>query len=131
MTTKVGEVKSLKVGRFVLMDNEPCKVTSIQTAKTGKHGHAKARVEGVGLLDGQKRYLVSPVDAKISIPLTEKKTAQVLAFVGDRVQLMDMEDYSTYELPKPAKGDIEGTLVEGVEVEILDVMGRKKIMKVR
>ena len=131
MTTKVAEVKSLKVGRFVVIDGEPCKVTSMQIAKTGKHGHAKARVEGVGILDGQKRTLVAPVDAKVDLPITEKKSAQIIAFMGDQVQLMDLEDYSTFELPKPKDDEIEGTLVEGANVEIIDVMGRKKMTRVR
>lgn len=131
MTTKVAEVKSLKVGRFVVIDGEPCKVTSMQTAKTGKHGHAKARVEGVGILDGQKRTLVAPVDAKVDLPITEKKSAQIIAFIGDQVQFMDLEDYSTFELPKPKDDEVEGTLVEGANVEVIDVMGRKKITRVR
>lgn len=130
MATKVGEVKNLKVGKFVVIDGEPCKVISMQTAKTGKHGHAKARVEAVGILDKQKRTLVSPVDAKMEIPITEKKSAQIIAFIGDQVQLMDMEDYSTFELPKPKDGEIEGTMMEGVEVEVLNVMDRRKIMRV-
>lgn len=131
MTTKVAEVKNLKVGRFVVIDGEPCRVTSMQTAKTGKHGHAKARIEGVGILDGQKRTLVAPVDAKVDLPITEKKSAQIIAFIGDQVQLMDMDDYSTFELPKPDAGDVEGTLVEGANVEVIDVMGRRKITRVR
>ena len=131
MATKVSEVKSLKVGKFVVIDGEPCKVVSMQIAKTGKHGHAKARVEGVGILDGQKRTLVSPVDAKVDLPITEKKSAQILAFVGSQIQLMDMETYSTFELPRPKKGEVEGTMVEGAEVEVLDVMGRRKITRVR
>jgi translation initiation factor 5A len=131
MATKVAEVKNLKVGKFVVIDGEPCKVTSMQTAKTGKHGHAKARVEGVGILDGQKRTLVAPVDAKVDLPITEKKSAQIIAFIGDQVQLMDMEDYSTFELLKPKDDEVEGTLVEGVNVEVIDVMGRKKITRVR
>ncbi len=131
MATKVAEVKNLKVGRFVVIDGEPCRVTSMLTAKTGKHGHAKARVEGVGILDGQKRTLVSPVDAKVDLPITEKKSAQIIAFIGDQVQLMDLEDYSTFELPKPKDDEVEGTLVEGANVEIIDVMGRKKMTRVR
>ena len=131
MATKVSEVKNLKVGKFVVIDGEPCKVVSMQTAKTGKHGHAKARVEGIGILDGQKRTLVSPVDAKVDLPITEKKSAQILAFVGSQIQLMDMETYSTFELPRPKKGEVEGTMVEGAEVEVLDVMGRRKITRVR
>lgn len=131
MATKVAEVKSLKVGRFVVIDGEPCKVTSMQIAKTGKHGHAKARVEGVGILDGQKRTLVSPVDAKVDLPITEKKSAQIIAFIGDQVQLMDLNDYSTFELPRPKDDEVEGTLVEGATVEVLEVMGRRKITRVR
>ena len=131
MATKVAEVKSLKIGRFVVIDGEPCKVTSMQIAKTGKHGHAKARVEGVGILDGQKRTLVSPVDAKVDLPITEKKSAQIIAFIGDQVQLMDLNDYSTFELPRPKDDEVEGTLVEGATVEVLEVMGRRKMTRVR
>lgn len=131
MNTKVVEVKELKVGKFVMIEGEPCKVMSIQTAKTGKHGSAKARVEGIGILNNQKRSFVSPAESKIEVPIMERKSAQVLAFMGNVVQLMDLDTYETFELPKPGQEDIEGTLVEGVEVEYIEVVGKKKIMRVR
>lgn len=131
MNTKVVEVKELKVGKFVMIEGEPCKVMSIQTAKTGKHGSAKARVEGIGILNNHKRSFVSPAESKIEVPIMERKSAQVLAFMGNVVQLMDLDTYETFELPKPGPEDIEGTLVEGVEVEYIEVVGKKKIMRVR
>lgn len=131
MNTKVVEVKELKVGKFVMIEGEPCKVMSIQTAKTGKHGSAKARVEGIGILNNQKRSFVSPAESKIEVPIMERKSAQVLAFMGNVVQLMDLDTYATFELPKPGQEDIEGTLVEGAEVEYIEVVGKKKIMRVR
>lgn len=131
MNTKVVEVKELKVGKFVMIEGEPCKVMSIQTAKTGKHGSAKARVEGIGILNNQKRSFVSPAESKIEVPIMERKSAQVLAFMGNVVQLMDLDTYGTFELPKPGPEDIEGTLVEGVEVDYIEVVGKKKIMRVR
>lgn len=131
MTTKVVEVRVLKVGKFLMMDGEPCKIVGIQTAKTGKHGSAKARIEGIGILDNQKRSLVKPVDSKIDIPIIERKTAQVLAFMGSVVQLMDLASYETFELPMPKPGEIEGTLVEGGEVDYLEAVGRKKIIRAR
>jgi translation initiation factor 5A len=131
MTTKVAQVKDLKVGKFVVIDGVPCKVMSIQVAKTGKHGSAKARVEGIGIFDGQKKSFVAPVESDCELPIIEKSTAQVIAFLGDSVQLMDMATYETYELPKPKPEEVEGTLNEGVEVEILQAMGRKKITRVR
>lgn len=131
MSTKVVEVKELKVGKFVTIDGEPCKIVSIQTAKTGKHGSAKARVEGIGILDDQKRSFVSPAEAKIEVPIMERKSAQVLAFMGNVVQLMDLDTYEIFELPKPSPEEIEGTLVEGAEAEYIEVVGKKKIVRVR
>ncbi len=131
MATKVVEVKNLKVGKFVVINGEPCKVLSYQTSKTGKHGHAKARIEAMGILDNQKRSIVSPVESKIEVPIVERKPAQIIAFVGDHVQLMDLKTYQTYEVPKPDPAEIEGTMVEGGEVEVIDVMGRKKIIRAR
>lgn len=131
MATKVVEVKELKVGKFVMIDGEPCKIVSIQTAKTGKHGSAKARVEGMGILDNQKRSFVSPAEASVDIPIIDHETAQVLAFIGSSVQLMDMKTYETFELPVPRTGEIEGTLAEGSEVEYIEVAGRKKMLRVR
>ena len=63
MSTKVVEVKTLKVGKYVVLDGEASKVVSIQTSSPGKHGAAKARVDAVGIFDNQKRGLVKPVDA--------------------------------------------------------------------
>jgi translation initiation factor 5A len=131
MATKVVEVRELKVGKFVMIDGEPCKIVGIQTAKTGKHGSAKARVEAIGILDSQKRSFVRPVEAKVEAPIIERKTAQVIALMGDTVQLMDLSTYETFELPMPGKGEIEGTLVEGGEVDYLEAVGRKKILRAR
>jgi translation elongation factor P/translation initiation factor 5A len=36
------EVRELKVGRYMLIDEEPCKILSIDTSKPGKHGEARA-----------------------------------------------------------------------------------------
>ncbi len=132
MTTKTVTLRELKEGHFIVIDGEPCKIVSISTSKTGKHGAAKARVEGIGILDGQKRSLVAPVDSKVEVPVILKKPAQVIAIMGDTVQLMDLETYETYELPKPSKEELEGKeLAEGMEVEVLEAMGRRKITRIR
>jgi len=66
------EVRSLKEGRYVLIDDEPCSIVSIATSKPGKHGSAKARIDAIGVFDGQKRSIVQPVSAKIYIPILER-----------------------------------------------------------
>jgi len=131
MSTRTGEVREIKVGKYVVIDGEPCKVVSYTTAKTGKHGHAKANVVGIGIFDGVKRTLVAPVDAKVDFPIIDKRVGQVLAIMGDTVQIMDMETYETFETKMPAPDDIEGELKEGVEVEYIVAMGRRKLTRVR
>ncbi len=131
MSTRTGEVREIKVGKYVVIDGEPCKVVSYTTAKTGKHGHAKANVVGIGLFDGVKRTLVAPVDAKVEFPIIDKRVGQVLAIMGDTVQIMDLETYETFETTKPEPDEIEGELKEGVEVEYIVAMGKRKLTRVR
>jgi len=132
MSTRTGEVNEIKVGKYVIIDGEPCKVVSYTTAKTGKHGHAKANVVGIGLFDGQKRSFVAPVDAKVEFPVIERKAGQVIAIMGDTVQIMDLTTYETFETKMPTKEELEGKeLVEGAEVEYIETMGRRKITRVR
>lgn len=119
------EVRSLKEGRYVMIDDEPCTILSMSTSKPGKHGSAKARIDAMGIFDRQKRSIVQPVTAKIYVPIVKRKTAQVLSVTGDTVQLMDMEDYSTLELKVPP--DIKGKISEGKEITYLEGMGQRKI----
>ncbi|RLF40421.1 MAG: translation initiation factor IF-5A, partial [Thermoplasmata archaeon] len=42
---EMAEVRELRVNRYIIIDNEPCKIVSITTSKPGKHGDAKARIE--------------------------------------------------------------------------------------
>jgi translation initiation factor 5A len=129
MSTKVVEVKTLKVGKYVILDGEASKIVSIQTSSPGKHGAAKARVDAIGVFDNQKRGLVKPVDAKIEVPIIDKRTAQVLAIMGSDIQLMDLETYETFEVPIP--DDMRNDLIEGAEVGYIVAMGNKKLMRVK
>ncbi len=118
------EVKSLKEGKFVIIDDEPCTIVAVQHSKPGKHGAAKARVDAIGLFDGSKRSIVQPVDAKIYVPIVERKTAQVLSVAGSVAQLMDASDYSTFELTVPE--ELADKVVPGAEVPYLTSMGKTK-----
>lgn len=128
MSWQQAEVRTLKIGRYVLIDNEPCKIAGMSTSKPGKHGEAKARVEGIGIFDGQKRSFVHPVSHKIKVPMIDKRAAQVLAIMGDEVQLMDMVTYETFNVPIP--DEYRDDLESGKEIQYLIAMDRKKITRV-
>ena len=119
-------IKSLKVGNYVIIDGEPCKVLKINISKPGKHGAAKARVEAVGLIDNKKRQLLRPVDTNVEVPIILKKKAQVVSISGDTVQLMDLEDYSMFETTIPE--ELKGKLNTGNEI-IYWKIGNKILLK--
>ncbi|NPV61491.1 MAG: translation initiation factor IF-5A [Methanotrichaceae archaeon] len=119
------EVRELKEGRYVIIDDEPCIIKGISHSKPGKHGSAKARVDAIGIFDNQKRSTVSPVTAKVYVPTVERKTGQVLSIGETSVQLMDMDSYATIDVP--ITEDQKPKLEEGKEVPYLSVMGRTKL----
>ena len=125
---ELAEVRTLKVNRYMIIDNEPCKIMSISTSKPGKHGEAKARIEAIGVFDGQKRSVVHPVKHKVHVPLIDKRTAQVLSLAGNNVQLMDLETYETFEMAIP--DEYKGQIEPGKEISYLTALGRKKITRV-
>ncbi|MEM5827978.1 MAG: translation initiation factor IF-5A [Candidatus Aenigmatarchaeota archaeon] len=121
METTRKAIKELKEGDLVLIEGVPCKVESVSTSVTGKHGSAKTRVEAIGLFDGRRRSIVQPADEDVEIPIIKRKKAQVLAIIGDRVQLMDLETYENFELEIPEEK--RGKLKEGEETWYYEIMG--------
>ena len=128
MAWEQAEVRALKENRYVIIDDEPCRINSISTSKPGKHGEAKARVEGVGIFDELKHSFVHPVSHKVKVPMIDKRAAQVLAIMGDEVQLMDMVSYETFSIPVPE--EFRDGLEEGAEIQYLVAMDKKKITRV-
>ena len=124
---KTKEIKSLKPGSYVLIDGEVCKVDKLQISKPGKHGGAKARLSASGVFDkGVRKTVVKPASTKMEVPIILKKTAQIIAVMGDSVQLMDLEDYSMMEIPIPE--EFKGQLESGKEVVIWK-FGNKVMIK--
>lgn len=126
MSTRMGVVKDLKSGRYVVIDGIPCKVVDFQKSKPGKHGSAKARVTAIGIFDGQKKQLLKPVDANVEIPEVDRRNGQVVADLGANIQVMDMKTYETFEMKK---GEMKAS--PGKEVEYIDCMGQKQIVRVK
>lgn len=134
MSHKVVEAGSLKAGRFLVIDDEPTRVVSIEKSKTGKHGHAKARIVAVGIFDGVKRSIVLPADTKVDSPLIDKRVAQI-NYISDTTPpmlgLMDMETYESFEMVMPEEKTFEGKIEQGIQVEYWVALGRRKLIRRR
>ncbi|MBU7031807.1 MAG: translation initiation factor IF-5A [Theionarchaea archaeon] len=127
----VVEVRTLKKGRYIIIDDEPVKIIDITTSSPGKHGSAKARIEAVGIFDDKKRSIIKPTGDKIDAPIIDKRTGMITAIMGDTLQLMDMETYETIDVPVPDESEVEGTVEQSVQVEYLETLGRFKIIRVK
>jgi len=121
------QIRELKVGRYMVIDDEPCKIIELTTSKPGKHGEAKALIVAVGIFDGTKRSVVHPVTHKVQVPLIDKRNAQVVSLQGDEAQLMDMESYEMFNLAIP--DDIKDKIEAGQEVQYQEAMGRRMITR--
>lgn len=122
----------LKVGGFVIIDGEPCRVVEISKAKTGKHGSAKASITAVGLLTKAKKVLVVPVDAQVEVPIVERKIGQVIADLGDKFQVMDIETFEVFEVPKDLiEKDLRNKIAVNMEVEYWQVLNTRIIVRPR
>ncbi len=129
--SKPVDVGSLKIGHYVVIDGEPCKIVEYEKSKPGKHGAAKARIVAISVLTNQKKNVISPVDGKIEVPMIEKKTGQVISMSGSMIQLMDLETYQTFETQMPTDEEIKGKLASGTEVEYWNMLGKIKIVRVK
>jgi translation initiation factor 5A len=127
--TKQGSVSSLKPGSYVVIDGVACRVNKIETSRPGKHGHAKCRVDASSLIDGSKKVVVIPGHDKIDVPIIDKKTAQVLSVSGDSANVMDEENYETFDIKIP--NDLKEKVIAGANIVYWDILGDKILKEVK
>lgn len=130
MAEKVfASAKDLHEGKYLLIDDVPCRIVSIDKSKTGKHGSAKLRIVAIGIFDGQKKNLLTTADADVEVPVIERKNVQVLSVSGNTAQVMDQTTYEVFEMEIPP--ELQGQVEAGKEVEVMEAMGRKVMQRVR
>ena len=123
----LNEVRNLRPNGYMIIDDEPCKISSISKSKPGKHGEAKARIEAVGLFDGAKRTVVHPVKHKVGVPMIDKRQAQVITASGGSAQIMDLETYETFDIV--VDEEYQGKLQAGAEINYMVALDRMKITR--
>ena len=129
MTIKTTDIGSIKVGGCIIIDGVACRVVSVQTSKTGKHGHAKARIEAIGLINDDKKVIVKPSHDKAEVPIVEKKSAQVLSINNDVANVMDMETFETFDIKIPE--ELKGKVQENSNVVFWIILGIKVLKQMK
>ena len=126
MATRTVGGNDLKVGSYIILEGAACKITDIQISRPAKHGHAKLRIEGMGIIDDRRRIILMPAHDNIEVPIIEKKSAQVLSVHGSMANVMDAETYETFDLQIP--DELKDSCIPNVSILYWKVL-EDKIMK--
>lgn len=92
--TRPLKASSFRKGSFILLKGKPCKVVSMSTSKTGKHGHAKVKFTGIDIYT-QKKYQELQASTH---PMMEVIVTKAEYFVADidaksgQMSLLDSEN---------------------------------------
>lgn len=129
MVYKLINAAEARPGVAIVVDGVPCIVKSNDISKTGKHGHAKCRIECISIIDGKKKVFVAGGHDRLDCPLIEKSRAQLLSITGDKANVMDMETFETLEMALPEDEELKNDLKEGDQVEYWTVEGSKIIKR--
>jgi len=128
MVLKIINATEARVGTNILLEGEPYIIKKIDISKTGKHGHAKARIEAVSIINGQKKVFVIPGHDRLEIPLVNKRKGQVLSKNDEKASVMDLESFETIEVPCPDK-EVFKEIEANSNVEYWDIEGKKIIKR--
>ncbi len=124
MVLKIIDATEARVGTNLTLEGEFYTIKKMDISKTGKHGHAKCRIEAENMVTGSKKVFVVPGHERFEVPLVNKNKGQVLSLSGDHASIMDLESFETIEVSVPEElkdqiqandnveyWNVEGTLI--------------------
>ncbi len=127
MILKIINATEIKTGTNIIVKGEACTVKKIDISKTGKHGHAKCRIEAVGIISNQKKVFVVPGHERFEVPMIDKRKGQVLSVGEKTASVMDLESFETLEINCPE--EIRLQLEVNSNVEYWNIEGKKIIKR--
>ncbi len=122
-------IKQLRKGNYIVYKNEPCLIKETATVVTGTHTHTKVKISLQGLFSGTNDiFTSSPHDTAEEIQIIRKE-GQLISKGQDKIQIMDMRSYETFD--SEADEELFNELKEGDMVTFIDFNGRFKILERR
>ncbi len=122
MVAKIIGATEARVGTNIIYEGECYTVKKIDVSKTGKHGHAKCRIEAANMFTENKKIFVIPGHDKLEIPLVNKNKAQVLSLTEGKASVMDLESFETIDIDVPEK--LQSEIAENDNVEYWNIEGK-------
>lgn len=130
------EAGQCKKGGYIMIKGHPCKIVSVSTSKTGKHGHAKCNFTALDIFTNKKYEDIVPSTHTTSVPNVFRAEYTLLDVTEDDfVSLMDdtgetREDIKLPTFPDDFADQIRKDFDDGkqLNVTVLRACGTEQII---
>ena len=119
----------LERGAYFIYNGEPVRVLRKEVVAFGTHSHSKLKIFFQGLNDRAERSANFQHTDKVEIVDIIRKLGQVIAKTNNKIQVMDMVSYETFDAN--ANTDLFSQLNEGDNVTFIDLNGTIQILEKR
>lgn len=119
----------LKTGNYFIYNNEPVRVLRKEVVAFGTHSHSKLKIFFQGLNEKGERSANFQHTDKVEIIEIIRKLGQVIAKTNNKVQIMDMVSYETFDAN--VSSELFNELNEGDNVTFIDLNGNIQIIEKR
>jgi len=135
------EAGQIRVGGYICIKGNPCKVSAVSTSKTGKHGHAKCNFTALDIFTGKKYEEIIPSTHNTDVPfvksqvysLADISTDGFLSLVDEEGNLS--EDVSLPDFPENFAREIRQTFENAGDktfcVTVLSAMGKRQVVAIK
>jgi translation initiation factor 5A len=122
-----------------MKEHFPCKVTSVSTSKTGKHGHAKCNFVAIDIFTGKKYEDIIPSTHTAHVPFVKRAVYSLIDINEEGFcSLMDAEggtrdDVKLPEWPDNFSREIRAAFDSGKQyaVTVMSAMGHDQIVELK
>ncbi|KAJ2770138.1 translation elongation factor eIF-5A [Coemansia nantahalensis] len=114
-TTFPMQCSALRIGGHVMIKSRPCKIISMSTSKTGKHGHAKVNLTGIDIFTGKKYEDLSPSTHNMEVPVVKRTEYMLLSIDDGFLSMMTEDGQQKEDVKAPAEGELRKQIDEKLE----------------
>merc|ERR1719484_349562 len=119
------EAGQIRKGGYIVIKNRPCKVVSVSTSKTGKHGHAKCNFVATDIFTGKKLEDIVPSTHGTTVPNVFRSEYTLLDEGGETREDLKMPERPE-ELVKSIREGFDAG--DSLILAVVKAMGEEHVM---
>ena len=128
-SNKMPTASELERGSYFIHNGEPVRVLRKEVIVVGTHSHSKLKLYIQGLNEKSERSVNFHHTDKVEIVDIIKKLAQVISKTNNKIQIMDMVSYETFNANAPS--ELFNELNENDQVTFIELKGNVQIIEKR